>query len=123
QQCTVHQVRGQHLHDRRQHKSQLRSVERLHRPRRPSVGGGAAASFAVGLHGGWGAALARPTPSRRYEAVTGVFTTCPVACTNQRSLAIGLPARRATSQSATSTGGNGPRLAAGTLPTECRLSA
>ena len=35
-----------------------------------------------------------------------------------RSLLVGLPLSRAVSQSATSVGGKGPRLAAGTLPTE-----
>ena len=49
--------------------------------------------------------------------------TLPVGSTNHRSLLNGLPLRRATSQSATRVGGKGPRLAAGTLPTECRLSA
>jgi hypothetical protein len=47
----------------------------------------------------------------------------PVGSTNQRSLLNALPLSRDTSQSAISVGGNGPRLAAGTLPTECRLSA
>src|SRR5262249_31128194 len=63
---------------------------------------------------------ARATPRRSQRAV---LTIRPVGSTNQRSLLTGLPLSRATSQSATSTGGKGPRLAAGTLPTECRLSA
>ncbi len=52
-----------------------------------------------------------------------VLTIRPVDSTNQRSLLKGLALSRATSQSATKTGGKGPRLAAGTFPTECRLSA
>ena len=57
------------------------------------------------------------------EHHSAAVTMRPVGSTYQRSLLNGLPFSRATSQSATSTGGNGPRLAAGTLPTECRLSA
>ena len=52
-----------------------------------------------------------------------VAAICPVGATNQRSLLNGLPLSRATNQSATRVGGNGPKLVAGTLPTECRLSA
>src|SRR4051812_48809456 len=59
-------------------------------------------------------------PLSRHRAA---LTTRPVDSTSQRSLLSGLPLSRAISQSATSVGGNGPRLAAGTLPTECRLSA
>jgi hypothetical protein len=47
-----------------------------------------------------------------------VLTTRPVASTNQRSLANGFPLSRATIQSAINVNGNGPRLVAGTLPTE-----
>ena|SRR5258705_2493203 len=54
---------------------------------------------------------------------SAALTIRPVDSTSQRSLLSGLPLSRAISQSATSVGGNGPRLAAGTLPTECRLSA
>ena len=57
------------------------------------------------------------------EHHSAAVTTRPVGSTYQRSLVNGLPVSRATSQSATRAGGNGPRLAAGTLPTECRLSA
>src|SRR5689334_3634938 len=51
-----------------------------------------------------------------------VLSTWPLERTYQRSLASGLPARRSASQSATRMAGNGPRLAEGTLPTECRDS-
>ena len=60
-----------------------------------------------------------PSPNS-YNAVA---TIRPVASTNQRSLANGLPLSLAINQSATRVGGKGPKLAAGTLPTECRLSA
>jgi hypothetical protein len=43
-------------------------------------------------------------------AYSAVLTICPVASTNQRSLFNGLPLSRATSQSATSGGENGPRF-------------
>ncbi len=51
-----------------------------------------------------------------------VFTTRPLASTNQRSLAKGLPERRAFIQSAARTEGVGPRLVDGRLPTEWRES-
>src|SRR5262249_17876536 len=54
---------------------------------------------------------------------SAVLTMRPVGSTNQRSLLNALPLSRATRQSASIAGGNGPRLAAGTPPTECRLSA
>src|SRR6516164_6642508 len=57
------------------------------------------------------------------ECQSAVLTIRPLGSTYQRSLSNGLPLSRATSQSAAKAGGNGPRLAAGTLPTECRLSA
>src|SRR5262249_40904672 len=53
---------------------------------------------------------------------SGVLSICPFDRTNQCSFANGLPASRSANQSATRIGGNGPRLAAGTLPTECRDS-
>src|SRR5262245_12303656 len=59
-------------------------------------------------------------PQRVHSAV---LTMRPVGSTNHRSLLNALPLSRATSQSASIVGGNGPRLAAGTPPTECRLSA
>ena len=49
-------------------------------------------------------------------------TTRPFDSTNQRSLASGFPDKRACIQSATKPCGVGPRLVAGTLPTECRQS-
>ncbi len=51
---------------------------------------------------------------------SGVFTMRPVASTYHFSLGNGLPASVAAIQSAMSTGGNGPRFVAGTLPTEWR---
>src|SRR5438445_10550329 len=51
-----------------------------------------------------------------------VFATRPFPSTYQRSLAKGLPERRALIQSATSTEGVGPRLADGAPPTEWRES-
>src|SRR5262249_52667186 len=57
------------------------------------------------------------------ERQSAVLTIRPVGSTYQRSLSNGLPLSRVTSQSASKVDGNGPRLAAGTLPTECRLSA
>ena len=65
---------------------------------------------------GWLADRRRHPPyAARYKEDTAIR---PVDSTNQRSLLNDLPASRATSQSATRVGGNGPRLAAGTLPTE-----
>src|SRR2546422_6347154 len=65
---------------------------------------------------------ARPTgPGARLYAYA-VFATRPLASTNQRSLAKGLPERRAFIQSAAKTEGVGPRLVDGTLPTEWRES-
>jgi len=61
--------------------------------------------------------------SRSAVRHSAALTMRPVGSTNQRSLLNPLPLSRATSQSASSVGGNGPRLAAGTPPTECRLSA
>jgi len=52
----------------------------------------------------------------------GVLMTSPEPPTYQCSLTNGLPASRSASQSASSIGGNGPILAAGTLPTEWRDS-
>jgi hypothetical protein len=52
----------------------------------------------------------------------GVLMTSPEPATYQCSLTNGLPASRSASQSASSIGGNGPILAAGTLPTEWRDS-
>jgi len=52
----------------------------------------------------------------------GVLLISPEPVTYHRSLMNGLPARRSTIQSAIRIGGNGPRLAAGTLPTEWRES-
>src|SRR6266702_6058846 len=52
-----------------------------------------------------------------------VFATRPLPSTYQRSLAKGLPERRALIQSATSTEGVGPRLADGAPPTEWRESS
>ena len=49
-----------------------------------------------------------------------VLLISPELATYQRSLIKGLPASRSAIQSATRIGGNGPRLAAGTLPTEWR---
>src|ERR1700738_75823 len=53
---------------------------------------------------------------------SGVFSICPLDVTYHFSLANGLPAKRSAIQSATRIGGNGPRLADGTLPTEWRDS-
>jgi len=58
------------------------------------------------------------TPPETAGLQRGVLTIRPVDSTNQRSVLSGLPLSRATSQSATKVGGKGPRLAAGTFPTE-----
>src|SRR5262245_57703545 len=60
--------------------------------------------------------------NHRRQIYNGVLSICPFERTNQCSLANGLPASRSASQSAARIGGNGPRLAAGTLPTEWRDS-
>ena len=67
--------------------------------------------------------MCRNHRTARLRFQSGVLAMRPVDSTNQRSLLKGLPLSRATSQSATKAGGKGPRLAAGTFPTECRLSA
>ena len=56
------------------------------------------------------------------SAYSDVLTICPPAVTNHFSFGQVLPARLAAIQSAASTEGVGPRLAAGTLPTEWRES-
>ncbi len=56
------------------------------------------------------------------RAHIGVVTMRPLASTYHRSLGKVLPSRVEAIQSAIRTGGNGPRFAAGTLPTECRES-
>jgi hypothetical protein len=52
----------------------------------------------------------------------GVLRILPLGWTTHFSLAKGLPFNVAIIQSATKVGGNGPRLAEGTLPTEWRDS-
>src|SRR6516162_11531098 len=52
------------------------------------------------------------------EIQYGVLVISPEPATYQCSLKNGWPASRSASQSASRIGGNGPKLAAGTLPTE-----
>ena len=54
------------------------------------------------------------------HAYSGFLSIWPFERTYQCSLGNGLPATRSASQSATRIGGNGPRFAAATLPTEWR---
>ena len=63
-----------------------------------------------------------PRPSSPGEIQYGVLVISPEPATYQCSLTNGLPASRSASQSASRIGGNGPKLAAGTLPTEWRDS-
>src|SRR5215468_12482549 len=63
-----------------------------------------------------------PRPSLPDGIQYGVLVISPEPATYQCSLTNGLPASLSASQSASRTGGNGPRLAAGTLPTEWRDS-
>ena len=62
------------------------------------------------------AAVRQAQPEARRHSV--VLTIRPVASTNQRSLGNDTPSSVAAIQSAIRIGGNGPRFAAGTLPTE-----
>ena len=53
---------------------------------------------------------------------SAAFAIEPELSTNQRSLTIGLPAKRSAIQSATSVGGCGPRLTEGHAPIAWRAS-
>lgn len=59
-----------------------------------------------------------PFECARTQLQYDILLISPLPVTYQRSLTKGLPASRSVSQSARKIGGNGPRLAAGTLPTE-----
>ncbi len=82
---------------------------------------GAAAAPRLHAAGGRRRIPVKARPPRRVDQY-GVLTIRPLASTYQRSLAKVLPCSRACIQSVSRIGGNGPRLAAGTLPTEWRES-
>ena len=64
----------------------------------------------------------RSCSARSSRIYSAVLVTAPLLSTYQRSLAIGLPAKRAAIQSATMVGGCGPRLTDGQAPMAWRAS-